>query len=257
MEHANVGFAGATGFVAGLVVWLAAQPVGRPLAALAAAAAAGAVCTGWHVAQFGSWRDPNVIPFAAFDAGAAAALGCALIIGGGASHPEVWLPKHELTWLGTAGLLFAGGWILVASARRAGRGPLRRGEEGSAAVELVLLTPLLVALVGLAVIGGRISKADGEVQGAARAAARAASMQRSSGAAQSAADQAAQTELQGAGVTCGNYTLQLVPGPAGGVDRATLTCVVPLADLSWTGMTASKTVVATSASPVDPYRQSQ
>ncbi len=135
--------------------------------------------------------------------------------------------------------------------------PRRRGEEGVAALELVIVTPLLIAVLGLAVIGGRIAKADGEVQGVVRAAARAASMQRSPAAAQSAADQAAQADLQAAGVTCRQYNLQLVTGPAGGVDRATLSCVVPLADVSWMGVGASKTITSSFSSPVDPYRESQ
>ncbi len=51
-------------------------------------------------------------------------------------------------------------------------------ERGSAAVELVLATPVLVALMLLAVAGGRLASARGEVDAAARDAARAASIGR-------------------------------------------------------------------------------
>ena len=50
----------------------------------------------------------------------------------------------------------------------------RRDERGSAAVELVLLTPLLVSLMLFVVALGRMASAEGTVDDAARDAARSA-----------------------------------------------------------------------------------
>lgn len=130
-----------------------------------------------------------------------------------------------------------------------------RGESGLATVELVVLIPVLLAVIGLAVIGGRITTAEGQVQGAARAAARAASLQRDPTDAQAAADQAAQADLHAAGVSCASYTLHLTAGPPGGVDQVTLSCVVPLGGVEWMNVAASKTVVSSFSSPVDAYRE--
>lgn len=137
-----------------------------------------------------------------------------------------------------------------------GRPTSRRDQHGAVAVvEFVLLIPVLLGVVALAVVAGRVTSADGEVQGAVRAAARAASIEHSPADAQAAADQAAQVELQAAGATCHDYSLQVVVGPPGGVDRATLSCVVPLVAVDWVDASTSKTIIATFSSPVNEYSE--
>jgi Flp pilus assembly protein TadG len=128
-------------------------------------------------------------------------------------------------------------------------------EGGLAAVEFVLLVPVLLIFLGLAVVGGRVAKTDLELQSAARAAARAASMQRTAAGAVTAAQHAAQTELASAGVTCHSYTIEVVPGGPGGVDHTHLSCVVPIGGVDLVGVGPSKTMTADFSSPVDTFRQ--
>lgn len=52
----------------------------------------------------------------------------------------------------------------------------RQGEDGNAALELVILAPVLLALLGLVIAAGRTSIAQGSVDAAARDAARQASI---------------------------------------------------------------------------------
>ena len=68
---------------------------------------------------------------------------------------------------------------------RAARGT--RGERGSMAVEVVILTPVLLAFVLLIVACSRYVAVKGEVEATARDAVRAASLERDAGAAQAAA----------------------------------------------------------------------
>lgn len=128
-------------------------------------------------------------------------------------------------------------------------------ERGVAALEFVIWVPILLIVLGLAVVGGRVAKADLELHSAVRAAARAASEQRSGPAAVTAAHQAAQVSLTSSGVTCSRYDLTLIPGGPGGVDRAQLQCVVPLGGIDFLGAGPSKTVSATATSPVDVFRE--
>ena len=129
------------------------------------------------------------------------------------------------------------------------------GEAGVAMLEFVIWTPVLLILVGLAVVGGRVAKTDGEIQAAARAAARAASVQRSPAGAVAAAYQAARADLASSGVTCQHFSLELTPAGPGGVDTAHLSCVVPLGGVDLIGVGPSKTVTTSFSSPVDVYRQ--
>ena len=71
----------------------------------------------------------------------------------------------------------------------------RRGETGSAAVELTLLTPLFVLFLLLVVAAGRMATARADVDGAARDAARAASDARDAASADRASREAASATL--------------------------------------------------------------
>jgi len=136
----------------------------------------------------------------------------------------------------------------------------RRDERGgSAAVELAMLIPVIIAVVMLAVAGGRLALAHGAVQQAATDAARAASLARTSGDAHTDAATAASASL-GQATPCRSIAVGVdmsgFAAPVGtpAVVRATVTCTVALADLGVPGLPGTKTVTASMVSPLDTYR---
>ena len=134
--------------------------------------------------------------------------------------------------------------------------PRRRNERGSAAVELVLVTPVLIALLLFVVGLGRLAGANGEVQAASRDAARAAANARSPRAAQEAGLSAAAATLQDRGVECRTLSVAIDADEfrADGFVSATVSCTVDLGDLTTIGFPASKTLTSTFTAPVDRYR---
>lgn len=141
--------------------------------------------------------------------------------------------------------------------RRAGRGPW--SDAGNAALELVMLAPIIVFLIGFVIAAGRTTVADGAVAAAARDAARQASIALNASQAQSDADSSARAALNGDGLRC-NPTVSLnlsgfnVPPGQPAQVSATVTCTVPLSDLLVPGVPGSRTLHATFTSPLDPYR---
>jgi Flp pilus assembly protein TadG len=129
-------------------------------------------------------------------------------------------------------------------------------EHGSAAVELVLLTPVLVALLLFVVMVGRLEAARGTVDAAARDAARAASVARSPAAAQTAAIAAANASTRTAGLHCESLAVDIAgDATAGTMIAATVTCTVPLGDLALgLHIPATRTITAHFVAPVDQYR---
>jgi Flp pilus assembly protein TadG len=140
--------------------------------------------------------------------------------------------------------------------------PLRRRvrDEGNAALELVVLAPVLLFVLGLVIAAGRTSIAQGSVDAAARDAARQASISLTPGAAQVAAQATAQAALSRDGLDCTPQvhvdTRQF--GNAVGTPAtvtARVTCTVPLSDLVVPGLPGSRTLRFTFTSPLDPYRE--
>lgn len=135
-----------------------------------------------------------------------------------------------------------------------------RGERGSASVELVILVPALVLVLGLLVAGGRLWFARSTVVEAAEAAARAASLERSAGEARQAGSRAAARTLATEGLSCGGDSVSVDTGAFGvpvgtpATVTATVVCRVPFADLSIPGMPGSITVRSQGASALDTYR---
>jgi Flp pilus assembly protein TadG len=132
-------------------------------------------------------------------------------------------------------------------------------ERGNAALELVVLAPVILFFLGLLIAAGRTSIAQGSVDAAARDAARQASISRSPAAAQSAALASARTALGQDALNCAPLVTVNVAGFAVPVGRpaqvtAHVTCRVSLSDLLVPGMPGSKTLTATFTSPLDPYR---
>jgi Flp pilus assembly protein TadG len=132
--------------------------------------------------------------------------------------------------------------------------PWRGGwDRGSATVELVAVTPLIV-LVFLAVVAlGRLADARLVVADAAHQAARAASLARTDHAARTQAERAVREALHGPGPSCVHARVRLnTAGLAPGTDvTATVSCTVDLEDLTLTvlpGHGASTTEKAVSVS---------
>ncbi len=134
-----------------------------------------------------------------------------------------------------------------------------RGERGNAALELVIIGPVLLFLFGLLIAAGRTSIAQGSVAAAARDAARQASIARTPAAAQAAALASAQLALSQDSIDCTPVVTVNTAGFAVAVGlparvTARVTCRVPLSDLLVPGMPGGRTLRASFTSPVDPYR---
>ena len=128
--------------------------------------------------------------------------------------------------------------------------------RGAASIELVLVTPALVALMLLVVFVGRVAQARADVDRAARDAARVASVSRSRDEAIADGTAAARASLRDAAVACETLRVDVDAtdfGPGGSV-RATVTCALTLDDLSLLRVPGARTLTATFAQPVDVFR---
>ncbi|MGO1972908.1 MAG: TadE/TadG family type IV pilus assembly protein [Propionibacteriaceae bacterium] len=143
---------------------------------------------------------------------------------------------------------------------RVGAAP-SRDERGSAAVELVIVVPALIMILGLLITGARIQLARTVVTEAAYSAARAASLARSPALAQQDAMTAAGLALQSGSVTCTSTatTVDLaefvVPVGQPADVRASVSCTVSLADVVLPGMPGRLVLDADGTAPLDTYRE--
>jgi Flp pilus assembly protein TadG len=138
---------------------------------------------------------------------------------------------------------------------------LRRREEGSMAVELVMLAPVMVLVILLLVAGGRIALASNAAEAAAIAAAREASLSRTTAEAQQDANQAAQVSMSQSGYACTTLSVFIddsglnVPLGQVGTVSGTITCTLNLSDVALPGLPGTWTIERTAESPVDAYRE--
>lgn len=134
-------------------------------------------------------------------------------------------------------------------------------ERGSMTLELAVLAPALLLLVGLLIVGGRVAIATGSVDAAARDAARTASIARTPDQARAQATSTATGILAAQGLRCATTTVEVgtsgfaVPVGQPAQVSATVTCRVDLADLALPGLPGSRTVTAAATSPIDTYRE--
>ncbi|MGV1006379.1 MAG: TadE/TadG family type IV pilus assembly protein [Candidatus Nanopelagicales bacterium] len=145
------------------------------------------------------------------------------------------------------------------------KGPLAgvtsQPDRGSATLELVVVAPALLVVLGLLIGAGRIAMAAQTVQQAAHQAARAASLARSPAAGTSVGQSTATAVLAGQGLNCTTTRVSLEAGalaaPAGtpGTVSATVSCTVPLADLAVPGLPGSRTLTSTGQYAIDTYVQ--
>lgn len=143
--------------------------------------------------------------------------------------------------------------------RRPARTWLGRADNGNAALELVILAPVLLGLLGLVIAAGRTTIAQGSVDAAARDAARQASISLTPAVAQGAAQASARAALQQDGLDCAPVvvvdTSQFAtpPGEPATV-TATVSCTVSLSSLALPGLPGSARLRASFTSPLDIYR---
>jgi Flp pilus assembly protein TadG len=136
----------------------------------------------------------------------------------------------------------------------------RAADDGNAALELVVLAPVLLCLFGLVIAAGRTSVAQGAVDAAARDAARQASIALTPVAAQAAGEASARAALREDGLDCAPDvvidTRQFLSVPVGqpATVSATVTCTVALANLVLPGLPGTARLRASFTSPVDIYR---
>jgi Flp pilus assembly protein TadG len=145
--------------------------------------------------------------------------------------------------------------VAPALARRR-RAPWLGGDDGLAALELAILTPLIIAMLLLVVGLGRVSHGRQLVDQAAAAAARAAALTNAPGPATTSAQQAAQDTLSQAGVSCSQLHVNVNTGAfrSGGYVDVTVRCTANLSGLALAGMPGSVTLTATSRSVLESHR---
>jgi Flp pilus assembly protein TadG len=131
-----------------------------------------------------------------------------------------------------------------------------RGQLGSASVELVLITPVLVMFVLLVAMGGRMAQSRGHIDVAARDAARAASIERSPAAARAQGQASAAATLGQVGVPCQSVGVAVDTSDfrPGGTVAVEVSCAVRLSDLGLLGIPATRTMTSRSVAPVDVHR---
>lgn len=141
---------------------------------------------------------------------------------------------------------------------------LSHRQDGSATVEIALLTPLMLMVVLLVVGMGRIALAYQAVQAVAIDTARAASLARSAEQASADGQLIAQAPLSDRSLYCADTAVDVdtsqfaVQAGQRAEVVATVTCVVDLGDVSGlTGLPGRFTVTKTARSPVDVYRGRQ
>ena len=136
----------------------------------------------------------------------------------------------------------------------------RRDERGAVALELVIVVPALMIMMGLMIAGGRLWFAKSAVEQAAQSAARAASLQRDPGSARVAGVDSGRASLQTNGLACGGRHVSVdttgfaVPVGVPATLHATVTCTVSFGDILLPGTPGSITVSRTAAAALDTYR---
>lgn len=129
-----------------------------------------------------------------------------------------------------------------------------RGERGSMAVEVVILTPVLMSFVLLIVAFGRYVAVTGDIEATARDAARAASMETDSTAARQRAVNVVNAGLED-GMSCAALDMAGTDWQPGGEVVVRLTCRVSYDGLGLIGLPGGVDVETTSVAPLDPYRR--
>ena len=140
------------------------------------------------------------------------------------------------------------------------RASAARGDAGSITLEVAILAPALLLLLGLLIFAGRVGVARSAVEHSAAVAARDASMARTADAARVAASDAMLRELASQDIDCSSASLAVdttgfaVPLGQPAVVQVTVTCVVSIADLAIAGLPGERVLTASFVSPLDAHR---
>lgn len=138
-----------------------------------------------------------------------------------------------------------------------------RRDRGSAAVELSILTPVMLLLLGFMIVVGRVAVAGNTLTSAAGNAAREASLARDSRTAAAAASSAARAVLAAQALRCqgGGAVTVDVSGFAGAARGTpgqsvvvTVECLLSFSDLGIPGLPGHRTLTDRGVSPIDPNR---
>lgn len=128
------------------------------------------------------------------------------------------------------------------------------------AVEIALLAPALVLVLGLLVAGGRLWFARTTVVEAAQTSARSASLARSPGEAAARGTEAGRESLTTAGLRCATSSVQVstaafaVPVGTPATVTSTITCSVPFSDVFLPGIPGSIDLSGRGSAALDTYR---
>jgi Flp pilus assembly protein TadG len=133
-------------------------------------------------------------------------------------------------------------------------------QYGAATIELTLLVPALLLVLGLVVAGGRLWFARTTVNEAAQTAARAASLARSAPEAASAGREAGSQSLVTAGLRCKTTSVSIntaafgIPAGTLATVTATVLCPVDFSDVFLPGWPGSLTLAGNGSAALDTYR---
>jgi Flp pilus assembly protein TadG len=124
------------------------------------------------------------------------------------------------------------------------------------ALELAVVTPVIIVLLLTVVALGRYSHSGIVVEQAAAAAARSASLTSTPGAAAKAARDTAAASLDDAGMSCATLDTAVDTSAlrAGGQVQVTVTCHADLSDLALTGVPGSAELASSAAAPLERFR---
>lgn len=133
-------------------------------------------------------------------------------------------------------------------------------DTGSITLELAILTPAVLVLLGLVIVAGRIEVANQAIDHAAAAAAREASLARTPQAARLAASRVAAADLARGSLHCTSVRVTVdtsgfaVPVGTPAQVSARVSCVLNLGDLSVPGVPGTRTIAGQAQSTLDTYR---
>lgn len=128
------------------------------------------------------------------------------------------------------------------------------------AVEIALLAPALVLVLGLLVAGGRLWFARTTVVEAAQTSARSASLARSPGEASARGAEAGRASMTTAGLRCATSSVQVstaafaVPVGTPATITSSVTCSVPFGDVFLPGIPGSIDLSGRGSAALDTYR---
>lgn len=132
----------------------------------------------------------------------------------------------------------------------------RKDEQGAAALELVLVAPVILVML-LMVIGlGRMANARQEVTAVAADAARAASLERNTSMSAAAAKDAAARSLADGGISCTGLDVDVDVSAyrPGGQVTVRVACTTLLSDVAMSGLPGKRVFTASSTVPIETYR---